>query len=107
MLLLDSKDLNAEQRIGATVKYWTAFHEVGHLLGLEHVNAHGPGVTDPSSTPAYGVTRAQKNDVMGKGSVRTLKHALPWQQAAASLTNTKPEDWRPSMRSIPPEPLRR
>jgi hypothetical protein len=48
-------------------------------------------------------------DVMGKGSARRAWHALPWQEGAAALTETKKEDWHVFMRHhghhLTPTPL--
>lgn len=53
-----------------------AVHEVGHYLGLHHVN-RGPGVVSGSSLE-YGRTAHQANDVMGRGSRVEAWHAWPW-----------------------------
>jgi hypothetical protein len=86
----------------STVKFWRHFHEVGHLLGLGHVNQRdilANGVNDPA---AYGVTKSEQEDAMGRGSVRHEWHASPWQEAAAAFTGTKKEDWGVSMRNVAP-----
>lgn len=104
--LFSQKDLNSEQLIpNSTTKFWTHYHEIGHLIGLEHVNAHGKGIRSPNEDRAYGVTGHQKRSVMGKGSVRRPTHALPWRQAAADITMTNYHDWDVSMNEIHPERL--
>jgi hypothetical protein len=68
------------------------------LLGLGHVgqhDLHGAGLNEPQ---ASGVTRADMEDVMGKGSVRHNWHAGPWKAAAASLTETNKDDWHVFMK---------
>ena len=106
--LYSQKDIQSEQMIPhSTAKFYTHFHEVGHLLGLGHVG-HG-GKTDlhgDNSHTAYGVTQREMMDVMGRGTVVHHWHALPWQEAAAAFTNTRREDWGVHMRhNICPVPL--
>lgn len=87
------------------MKFWTHYHEVGHLIGLDHVNIHGKGVRDGNDDKAYGVTKHQMRSVMGKGSARRPSHAQPWRQAAADITMTKSHDWVVSLSEIHPEKL--
>jgi len=95
-VLYSQKDIKADKLIPkSTVKFWTHFHEVGHLLGLGHIgwaghhNLHGD-----NSDLAYGVTLNDKTDVMGMGSIRHPWHALPWQEAVAEFTETDKDDWK-------------
>jgi hypothetical protein len=98
--LYSQKDIQAEQMIPkSTAKFFTHYHEVGHLLGLGHVgykdhhNLHAD-----NSAQAYGVTMQDMQDVMGRGTAVHPWHALPWQEAAATFTNTKTTDWQVFMR---------
>jgi hypothetical protein len=103
--LYSQNDINSERLIPtSTVKFWTHFHEVGHLLGLGHVGTGGKrNVHHDNSPTAYGVTKEEMEDVMGKGSVRHDWHALPWQQAAEEFTGVKAAEWQVFKLYIAPE----
>jgi hypothetical protein len=104
--LYSQNDIKSENLIRhSTVKFWTHFHEVGHLLGLGHVNHHDIHRNGLNSLKAYGVTKDQMQDVMGKGSRKHLWHAVPWQEAAATFTDTKKDEWQASFTRLPPVPL--
>lgn len=106
--LYSQLDIQSEQLIpNSTKKFWTHFHEVGHLLGLGHVGHEHRNVHGDNSPRAYGVTLEEMSDVMGKGSARHAWHALPWQQAAAAFTDVKASDWTVKMHHILPVPLPR
>jgi hypothetical protein len=107
-VLYSQNDIESEKLIPhSTVKFWTHYHEVGHLLGLGHIGWKGHhNLHSDNSAKAYGVTLADKVDVMGMGSLRHRWHALPWQQGAATFTGTKSTDWNVHMRHIHPLRLR-
>jgi hypothetical protein len=106
--LYSQLDIRSEQLIPhSTKKFWTHFHEVGHLLGLGHVGHNHRNVHHDNSPTAYGVTLQEMSDVMGKGSARQAWHALPWQQGAESFTNVKAKDWTVRMHHLLPTPLLR
>ena len=84
-----------ETTSGSTTKFWTHFHEVGHLIELGHVGTGGTTNVHANNSPtAYGVTLQDMQDVMGRGSVRHDWHATPWQQAAEAFTGIKSADWK-------------
>ena len=96
--LYSQRDIQPEHMIQrSTAKFWTHFHEVGHLLGLGHVGHGGKHNHVGNEPTAYGVAMLEMQDVMGRGSHRHAWHATPWQEAAATFTSTKPADWVVSM----------
>jgi hypothetical protein len=105
--LYSQNDIKSEHMIPhSTTKFWTHFHEVGHLIGLGHVGTGGrTNVHNDNSPTAYGVTSKEMQDVMGRGSVRHNWHATPWQQAAEAFTGVKANDWQVSQHRIYPERL--
>jgi hypothetical protein len=104
--LYSQLDIRSEQMIpNSTRKFWTHFHEVGHLLGLGHVGHERHNVHHDNTSRAYGVTQAEMSDVMGRGSMRHEWHALPWQEAAGSFTNVPTREWAVSMHHIMPTRL--
>ena len=105
--LYSQNDIKAERLIpNSTTKFWTHFHEVGHLIGLGHVGTGGAtNVHNDNSPTAYGVTKQEMQDVMGRGSVRHDWHATPWQQAAEAFTGVKAADWTVFKHRVFPEKL--
>ena len=88
----------------STIKFWTHFHEVGHLIGLGHVGSDGKTNTHNNNTPkAYGVKSQEMQDVMGRGHARHDWHATPWRQAAEAFTKVKAAEWKVFQHHISPE----
>jgi hypothetical protein len=106
--LYSQKDIQSEEMIsGSTAKFFTHYHEVGHLLGLGHVGWHRHRNLHHNNDPkAYGVTDRDKLDVMGRGTSVHKWHATPWREAAAAFTDTDSNAWNVSIKSrMPPKRL--
>lgn len=79
---------------GATWARQTAVHEIGHLLGLGHVNQHSHECRQaPGSQICYGANLQQAVNVMGHGGVLDHDNARPWTERIAWHTKTRAEDW--------------
>ena len=59
-------------------------HEVGHLLGLDHVDVgkpHCPAAGNTDAAACYGVADEDKISVMGAGMKLRVENAYPWREA--------------------------
>jgi hypothetical protein len=59
-------------------------HEVGHLLGLDHVDVgkpHCPASGDTNAGDCYGVADNDMVSVMGSGMQLRLENAYPWRES--------------------------
>lgn len=104
LTILDSDNLPVYRR--------TYLHELGHLLGLEHVDVgkeHCPIDSDYNQLPCYGKVPVDQRTLMGGGSNLVPKFALPWQKAMVKLTGkgdvTSGRDWEARLVRIVPERL--
>lgn len=86
--LYDSKDTNSVQKAttsrGKKVMQRAHVHEVGHLLGLDHVDVgkpHCPASGDTNARVCYGVADRDMVSVMGSGMELRLENAYPWREA--------------------------
>lgn len=64
-------------------------HEIGHLLGMGHVDegkAHCPVAGDTNAAMCYGVSDPDKRNVMGSGMALTADLAKPWRRAIVQIT---------------------
>jgi predicted metal-dependent phosphotriesterase family hydrolase len=63
-------------------------HEVGHLMGFDHVDVgkpHCPADQNTNAAACYGVADVDKNSVMGSGMQLRVDHAMPWRKAIVQL----------------------
>ncbi|NJM83870.1 MAG: hypothetical protein HC844_16745 [Tabrizicola sp.] len=103
---------------GHPIPHAVAAHEIGHLLGLNHVDfgkPHCAAGTDTGADPCYGVTDEDMRNVMGGGMQVSLANAFPWQRALLMMAETVPalgpasqarlDDWAPSLHYVPPRKM--
>lgn len=86
--LYDSKDTNSVEKArtskGKKVMQRAHVHEVGHLLGLDHVDVgkpHCPASGDTNASACYGIADNDMQSVMGSGMQLRLEHAYPWRES--------------------------
>jgi hypothetical protein len=87
-MLYDSKDLDSTHKrttsTGQKVMQRAHVHEVGHLLGLNHVDVgkpHCPASGNTNAAACYGVSDSDMQSVMGAGMQLRLEHAYPWRES--------------------------
>lgn len=90
--LYDSLDTNsvekAKDAAGNPIMQQAHVHEVGHLLGLGHVDvgkAHCTAESDTNASKCYGVADSDKRSVMGSGMELRAEQAMPWRIALRSF----------------------
>ncbi len=90
--LYDSLDTSSVQKgtdsAGNPIMQQAHVHEVGHLLGLGHVDigkSHCPATGNTNASACYGVADADKNSVMGQGMQLRNEHAAPWKTALSEI----------------------
>jgi hypothetical protein len=86
--LYDSKDTNSVQKgttsTGKKIMQRAHVHEVGHLLGLNHVDVGKPNCPATGNTNAatcYGVSDRDMTSVMGLGMQLRIEDAYPWRES--------------------------
>jgi len=86
--LYDSKDTNRVKKAttsgGKKVVQRAHVHEVGHLLGLDHVDVgkpHCPAAGDTNASACYGIADNDIMSVMGSGMQLRLENAYPWRES--------------------------
>ena len=87
---LDTKSVQKDvDRKGKPIMQRAHVHEVGHLLGLGHVDIgkpHCPVTGNTNASACYGIADPDKRSVMGEGMQLRLEHAEPWRRAMRTLT---------------------
>ncbi len=107
--LYDSLDTRSVQKAidsaGKPIMQQAHVHEVGHLLGLGHVDegkAHCPVSGNTNARACYGIADVDKNSVMGDGMQLRLEHASPWMSAMREFVKVEPAS---KVYTIPPATL--
>jgi len=82
---LDTRSVEkARDSAGNPIMQRAHVHEVGHLLGLDHIDVgqpHCPATGDTNASACYGVSDASLTSVMGSGMTIRLQDAAPWRNA--------------------------
>lgn len=102
--LYDTRDTlpteKARDTAGKPIMQRAHVHEVGHLLGLGHVDegkANCPVSGDTNARTCYGVSDVDKRSVMGNGMELRVENAIPWRKSLVELTGLgaarTPTDW--------------
>lgn len=93
--LYDSNDIRPQasgtDSRGRTLMQRAHVHEVGHLLGLGHVDIgqpHCPASGNTNVTACYGVSDHSMNSVMGAGMRLRPENAEPWRNAIRGFALT-------------------
>jgi hypothetical protein len=92
---LDHLDITQQPKrcLGQSFQQIPAVHEMGHYLGLSHVNAAGPG-------GEYGRTPRQCSEAMGVGSEMRAWHYQSWLRQIARHVETRSDQtlsWTPTI----------
>ena len=106
--LLDPADVESNEQIpvaGEAQSQTTILHEIGHLLGLDHVNTNPSTCAAANAQGCYGMTTWQRGDLMGWGERLEPWHAWPWRDRIRHHTGIG--GWRITMSRPAPTPLPR
>ena len=95
--LYDNLDTNSVQKgtdsKGKAIMQRAHVHEIGHLLGLGHVDIgkpHCPATGDTNASACYGIADVDKYSVMGQGMQLRPEHAAPWISAMKMFVKLEP-----------------
>lgn len=114
--LYDSLDTRSVQKgtasDGKPIMQRAHVHEVGHLLGLDHVDVgkpHCPAGSNTNAAACYGASDQDKQSVMGQGMQLRKKHADPWRRAMIGFEGcgnaANPTDWEAKLERHYPRTL--
>lgn len=104
MLLYSSNDLRSENLTRGS-NFFTHVHEIGHLIGLDHVGASNAGCVNGGEAVCYAAPDGTDTGIMGRGSRPEVSQAQPWIRAASVLTGVAANQWTVSLRRVYPVPL--
>lgn len=62
-------------------------HEIGHVLNLDHIDAHNPKCIHGNELPCVGFGTPLQGNLMGMGNFVTTANAMPWLRAIYRLTS--------------------
>jgi hypothetical protein len=83
----------------------TAVHENWHMLGGDHVGTrlrYPECRKHPNEGICYGKTALDRGELAGEGLRWAPAYDEPWRERIALHTDTDPDDWGASPRSVPP-----
>ncbi|MGD8594014.1 MAG: hypothetical protein PVF82_14375, partial [Gammaproteobacteria bacterium] len=103
--LYDNLDITSVQKNtdskGNPVMQQAHVHEIGHLLGLGHVDegkTHCPTTGNTNAAACYGVADSDMQTVMGSGMALRAEFANPWRKAIIQISSKgtflTPADWK-------------
>lgn len=84
-------------------------HEIGHLLGLPHVDAGKPHCpsTNTNAPLCYVIKDVDKVSIMGYGMEQRVENAQPWRKAIIDMSKKgnflRSKDWKAQLSIVYPK----